>query len=318
MEILHKVGGIELDSSIEEERHYEVRMPRWLHRPIRVGRDLAEVREILHEFKLNTVCASAKCPNHMECFSRRTATFMLLGDTCTRNCAFCGVAKGDPRPVDDGEAERLALAAAAMGLRHVVMTSVTRDDLPDGGAAQFAAAIIAVRERLPQATIEVLTPDFKGDLGALRIVLEAGPEVFNHNLETVEELYPLVRPAADYRRSLNILKTARIMVPGIKIKSGLMVGLGETRSQLKRAFADLADAGCDILTVGQYLRPSLQQVRVSRFISPEEFVDLGAEAEKAGIPVVAAAPFVRSSYRAKELLDGKEKTVDRMVDHRVN
>jgi lipoic acid synthetase len=294
-----------LELAKADERHYDCRMPRWLHRPIRAGRNLTEVDDLLREYELHTVCEGAKCPNRMECFSSRTATFMLLGDTCTRNCAYCSVTKGNPEPVDAGEPDRVAKAAACMGLEHVVMTSVTRDDLTDGGASHFAAAVRAVRRVLPHATVEVLTPDFRGDLEALRAVLEAGPDVFNHNMETVEELYPKVRPMADYRRSLGLLEAAREISTEVKTKSGLMVGLGETRLQLARAFGDLAGVGCDMLTVGQYLRPSRDQLRVEKFLSPREFSELGAEAEEAGIPMVASAPFVRSSYRARELLDRK-------------
>ena len=301
-----------------KESHYQTRMPRWLHRPIRAGRNMCEVDGILRGLELHTVCESAKCPNRMECFSGRTATFMLLGDTCTRNCTFCSVAKGTPRPLDAEEPGRVARAAASMGLKHVVMTSVTRDDLPDGGASHFAAAIRAVRSLLPDATVEVLAPDFQGNEEALRVVLRERPNVFNHNLETVEELYARVRPLAGYRRSLDMLRAARKIFPGVKTKSGLMVGLGEAREQLRRVFVDLADVGCDMLTLGQYLRPSRDQLKVERFLSPEEFAELGAEAEDAGIPLVASAPFVRSSYRARELLDRREKMVDRSVDHKVN
>jgi lipoic acid synthetase len=263
---------------------------------------MREVDAILRGLKLHTVCESAKCPNRMECFCDRTATFMLLGDVCSRDCSFCSVAGGVPEMPDPDEPDRVAEAAVRMGLEHVVMTSVTRDDLPHGGAAHFAAAIGAVRRHLPQATVEVLTPDFKGDSEALRTVLEAGPDVFNHNLETVEELYLLVRPQADYERSLCMLRSAKRVSPEVKTKSGLIVGLGETRSQLSRSLRDLAQAGCDMLTIGQYLRPSREQIKVERFLSPDEFEELGKEAQEAGIPVVASAPFVRSSYRARELL----------------
>ncbi len=293
-----------------DHKHYDSRMPRWLHRPIRAGKNLHMVDGLLRELELNTVCEDAKCPNRMECFSSRTATFMLLGDTCTRNCTFCSVTKGTTKPVDEGEPERIARAVVSLGLEHVVMTSVTRDDLPDGGAAHFAAAVRAVKDALPEATVEVLTPDFQGDRQALQVVLEAGPDVFNHNMETVEELYPKVRPMADYRRSLALLEAAREMDTVVRIKSGMMVGLGETRAQLRRAFSDLAETGCDMLTLGQYLRPSRNQLKVERFLSPQEFAELGAEAEEAGIPLVASAPLVRSSYRAGELLNSKDKTVD--------
>lgn len=283
------------------EEHWQTRLPRWLYRPIRVGRDLREVEDILEKMRLHTVCRSAKCPNRMECFSSRTATFMILGGICTRNCAFCGVPKGMPEPVDEEEPRRVAEAAAAMRLGHVVITSVTRDDLPDGGASMFAAAIREVRKLLPEASVEVLTPDFGGDRVALQRVLEERPEVFNHNLETVEELYPRVRPRAVYRRSLELLKAVKRNRPDVRTKSGLMVGLGETREQLRRSFQDLAAAECDMLTIGQYLRPGREQLKVERFLSPEEFEELRVEAEEAGIPIVASAPLVRSSYRAGDL-----------------
>jgi lipoic acid synthetase len=305
-----------LEKAKERGRHYDCRMPRWLHQPIRAGKNLREVDGILAHLGLNTVCRSAKCPNRMECFSSRTATFLLMGDTCTRNCAFCGVSKGEPEALDAEEPGRVAQAATAMGLSHVVMTSVTRDDLRDGGAGHFATAIKAVREELPTATVEVLTPDFKGNRQSLATVLMAEPEVFNHNMETVEELYSQVRPMADYHTSLAILDTAHKSAPGVKIKSGLMVGLGETREQMRRAFGDLAGAGCAMLTIGQYLRPSKDQLKVHRFLSPGEFEEMAAEAREAGIPVVAASPLVRSSYRAGELAKNKEIMVDHPIDQK--
>ncbi|WP_458010675.1 lipoyl synthase [Candidatus Solincola sp.] len=298
------------------EGHYRTRMPRWFHRPILVGRDLREVEGLLRDLRLNTVCRSAKCPNRMECFSRRTATFMILGGTCTRNCAFCGVPKGMPDPPDPGEPERVARAAAYLGLSHVVVTSVTRDDLPDGGAAHFAATVRMLREYLPGTTVEVLTPDFRGDDGALRTILAEHPEVLNHNLETVKELYPRVRPGADYRRSLRLLEFARERCPEVRTKSGVMVGLGETREQMRRLFRDLAAVGCDMLTIGQYLRPGRKQLEVDRFLSLEEFAELKADAEEAGIPVVASAPLVRSSYRARELMEDTEKDARNVVDRK--
>ncbi|MBC7253695.1 MAG: lipoyl synthase [Actinobacteria bacterium] len=296
--------------------HYRTRMPRWFHRPVLAGRELREVEGLLRDLRLNTVCRSAKCPNRMECYSRRTATFMILGETCTRNCAFCGVPKGVPAPLDPEEPARVARAAAALGLSHVVVTSVTRDDLPDGGAAHFAATVREVRRRLPGATVEVLTPDFRGNPGALMAVLSERPEVFNHNLETVEELYGRVRPGADYRRSLRLLEAARKWCPEVRTKSGVMVGLGETREQMRRLFRDLAAVGCDMLTIGQYLRPGREQLEVERFLSPEEFAELRAEAEEAGIPVVASAPLVRSSYRARELMEDTGKEGRRVVDRK--
>ena len=296
------MGETEHGTGSRSQPHNDVRMPRWLHRPIHAGRNLHEVDGILRELELHTVCESAKCPNRMECFSNRTATFMLLGEVCTRNCAFCSVAKGIPGEVDVGEPERVAEAAASMSLRHVVMTSVTRDDLPDGGAGHFASAVREIKRRLPGASVEVLTPDFQGNLEALRVVLAEEPDVFNHNLETVRELYAKVRPRADYATSLGLLRAAKEISPAGVTKSGIMVGLGETRPQLSRLFRDLADVGCDMLTIGQYLRPSREQLKVERFLSPQKFEELGDEATGAGIAQVASEPFVRSSYRARELL----------------
>lgn len=311
-----------LQKAQERERHYDCRLPRWLHQPMRAGKNLTEVDGILSDLGLHTVCRSAKCPNRMECFSSRTATFLLMGDICTRNCSFCSVTKGTPEPLDAEEPGKIARAAAAIGLEHVVMTSVTRDDLPDGGAGHFALAIQAVREELPRATVEVLTPDFKGNKRYLATVLMAKPDVFNHNMETVEELYPRVRPMADYRVSLALLRDAREIAAQIITKSGLMVGLGETREQLRRAFYDLAGAECRMLTLGQYLRPSREQLKVERFVSPAEFEEMAGEAREAGIPVVASAPLIRSSYRAGELMKDQEIDqeimVDRRVDHKEN
>ncbi len=283
-------------------RHYNERMPRWLLRPVRSGAEMAQVRGVLDDYRLHTVCQSARCPNHGECFSSRTATFMILGDVCTRRCTFCAVNKGVPAAPEVDEPERVARAAAELELRHLVITSVTRDDLPEGGAAHFAETVCAARALLPEATIEVLTPDFGGDLAAARRVLEAGPDVFNHNLETVEGLYPKVRPQADYARSLELLRFAAGEFPGIRSKSGLMLGLGETHGELEKTFRDLHEAGCHILTLGQYLRPSAANIETDRFISPAEFAELEAAARDAGIPQVFAGPLVRSSYHAGELV----------------
>jgi lipoic acid synthetase len=250
--------------------------------------------------KLNTVCESALCPNLGECFARRTATFMILGKVCTRNCRFCAVEGGQPELLDPEEPRRVAEAATRLGLKHVVVTSVTRDDLPDGGAGQFAATIQALREKLPYAIIEVLTPDFQGERKAIASVVEAQPHIFNHNVETVPRLYPRVRPEADYRRSLEVLRTVKELAPSIYTKSGLMVGLGETREEVEQVMADLREINCDILTIGQYLRPSPQHLEVKEFIPPEVF-DYYAEAgRKMGFLYVASAPFVRSSYNAAE------------------
>ncbi len=284
-------------------RHYGERMPRWLLRPVRSGAGMAQVRSVLDAYGLHTVCRSARCPNHGECFASRTATFMILGDVCTRHCTFCAVGKGTPAALEADEPERVARAAAELGLRHLVVTSVTRDDLPDGGAGHFAATIRAARSLLPEAAIEVLTPDFGGDRAATYVVLEAGPDVFNHNLETVVELYAKVRPQADYARSLELLRFAADEFPGIHTKSGLMVGLGETREELGNTFRDLHEAGCHILTLGQYLRPSRANIETERFYSPAEFEELEAAAREAGIPQVFAGPLVRSSYHAGEVFE---------------
>ncbi len=276
------------------------RLPRWFLQPVRAGRDMRRVEDALSRHRLNTVCRSARCPNRMECFSRGTATFMVLGDVCTRRCRFCGVDKGAPGPVDPREPERLAEAAASLGLRYVVVTSVTRDDLPDGGAGHFRRTVEELRKRLPEAGIELLVPDFAGRRESLEAVLGSRPLVLNHNVETVERLYERVRPGASYARSLELLKRSAEEPEGPMVKSGLMVGLGESRRELRRTFAQLAGVGCDILTLGQYLRPRAGCLDVQRFYPPEEFEELKAEAEEAGINRVFASPLVRSSYRAEE------------------
>lgn len=257
---------------------------------------------LLEGLGLDTVCLSAACPNLGECFARRTATFLILGPVCTRNCRFCAVPKGTPRPVDPGEPRRVALAAAELQLRHVVITSVTRDDLPDGGAGQFAATVTAVREALPEATVEVLTPDFRGRPAALEKVMAAGPRVFNHNVETVPRLYPAARPQADYRRSLEVLRRAKEMRPGILTKSGLMVGLGEREEEVLAVLADLRSAGCDAVTIGQYLRPSKAHLPVREYLTPETFARYRARAREMGFRYVASGPLVRSSYLAEDAL----------------
>jgi lipoyl synthase len=276
------------------------RLPRWFLQPVRSGGNMREVEELLKRYELHTVCESARCPNRMECFSRGTATFMIMGDRCTRNCAFCGVEKGEPLPLEPGEPARLAEVARRLGLDHVVVTSVTRDDLSDGGAEHFSATIKAVRGALPEAGIEVLVPDFQGSDASLATVVEAGPNVFNHNLETVRRLYRRVRPDADYRRSLRMLRVAKELHPGLVTKSGLMVGLGERAGELEEAFLDLAQSGCDILTLGQYLRPHAGCAEVERFPEPREFEELEDIARGCGLREVVSAPLVRSSYRARE------------------
>ena len=269
---------------------------------IPAGGKAGRVDRLLEAAGLNTVCRSARCPNQSECFGRGTATFMIMGDACTRRCAFCAVGGGVPAPLDIGEAQRLAAAAARLHLKHVVITSVTRDDLPDGGASAFARSIKAVRKALPRATIEVLTPDFRGVCSDIATVLRAHPDVFNHNLETVRRLQRRIRPDADYRRSLRVLSVAAGWDPAVVVKSGLMVGLGETDREIEEAMRDLRDAGCEALTIGQYLAPSPRHAPVARFVAPEAFGDFARRATAMGFSAVASGPLVRSSYRAGELI----------------
>ena len=277
------------------------RKPRWLKRSLPRGPTYESVRGLLKEGRLHTVCQEAKCPNVWECFSRRTATFLIMGPCCTRNCRFCAVDHGPSSPPDPEEPARVAEAAQGMGLRYVVVTSVTRDDLPDGGASLFAGTIKEIRKRMPDAFVEVLIPDFQGNTAALKTVVEAHPDVLNHNLETVPRLYPLVRPEAAYRRSLELLKRTKQHDPAIPTKSGLMLGLGETPEEVKETLLDILAAGCSILTLGQYLQPTREHLEVQRFIHPEEFDNWEETALKMGFSEVASGPFVRSSYHAKEL-----------------
>ena len=277
------------------------RLPSWFRRPLPPGAEGGRVKRLLGRLDLHTVCEGAKCPNRAACWHDGAAAFLILGDACTRDCRFCAIPHdAHPAPPDPGEPARLAEAAAALSLRHVVVTSVTRDDLPDGGAAQFAATIRALRERLPGATVEVLVPDFQGDPGALDLVLAAKPDIFNHNLETVERLQPSVRPQADYRRSLVVLR--RAADAGARTKSGLMLGMGETDAELSAALRDLRAAGVSLLTLGQYLAPSAAHHPVARFAPPAEFDRWRADALALGFVSVAAAPHVRSSYHAEELM----------------
>ncbi len=283
------------------------RLPRWLKRSVPKGNANHFTAGLLEELRLETVCDNAKCPNRMECYSQKTATFMVLGNVCTRPCGFCAVDRGRPAPPESDEPQRVAEAAARLGLKHVVITSVTRDDLPDSGAEHFFRCVLAVRERT-NATVEVLTPDFVGNWSALDRVIAAAPEVFNHNTETVPRLYPRVRgPKSDFRWTLALLQHIKQKNPAIKTKSGLMLGLGETRDELFDTLAALRDAGCDLLTLGQYLMPSAtaadHYLPVVRYIPPEEFVDLGRAAKSLGFRQVASGPFVRSSYHAREMAE---------------
>ena len=283
----------------QESRH---RLPRWLKRNVPKGNADHFTARLLEELSLETVCDNARCPNRMECYSQKTATFMVLGNVCTRPCGFCSVARGTPQLPARDEPERLAEAAFRLGLRHVVITSVTRDDLPDGGAEHFYQCVLSVRQRTG-ATVEVLTPDFIHNRAALDRVVEAAPEVFNHNAETVPRLYRKVRGSrSDYRWTLGLLQRVKQLNPRIKTKSGLMLGLGETHTELLDTLADLLEHGCELLTLGQYLQPDpVKYIPVVRYLPPEEFAELGQAARSMGFQKVASGPFVRSSYHAREM-----------------
>lgn len=275
--------------------------PSWLKRKLPTGPEYEKVRHLLAASKLHTVCQEAKCPNMWECFSKRTSTFMILGSQCTRNCRFCNVTSGTPEILDPTEPLRVAQAAKELGLKYVVVTSVTRDDLADGGSAHFAETIQAIRKAVDGVGIEVLIPDFQGDEQALKTVLSAQPDVLNHNIETVPSLYATVRPEAIYQRSLDLLKRASQTAPNIPVKSGIMVGLGETQDQLIQTMEDIHNHGCSILTLGQYLQPSRHHLPVTEYYTPETFDSLKEKALKIGFANVASAPFVRSSYQAESL-----------------
>ena len=259
------------------------------------------MKVLLRQEALHTVCEEARCPNLGECFTRGTATFLLLGDRCTRRCAYCAVSTARPLPPDPAEPSRVAEAARRMGLRYVVLTSVDRDDLADGGASHFAATVREVRRLVPGARVEVLTPDFRGDGEALGALLDSGPDVFNHNIETVPRLFPRLRPQGRYRLSLDVLAAARRIRPGQVTKSGLMVGLGETDEEVARVLSDVRAAGVDIVTIGQYLRPTRAHEPVHRYVTPEGFRGFEAEARRIGFPTVYSGVFVRSSFNAEEV-----------------
>jgi len=287
--------------------------PEWLKVRFPASPNFERLNALMRGQSLHTVCEEARCPNIGECWGRGTATFMILGDTCTRSCGFCAVKTGRPGIVDRGEPERVAEAVAAMRLGHVVITSVNRDELADGGSEIFAETIRAVRRSSPGTTIEVLIPDFKGDREALGAVLAAGPEILGHNTETVPRLYPVVRPQARYQRTLELLRRAKEMSPGVRVKSGLMVGLGETRGELIAVFRDLAAHSVEILTVGQYLRPTPDHLEVERYWHPDEFADLKGEALALGFRHVESGPLVRSSYHAEEQAAGSISGIDSAV-----
>lgn len=293
--MLEIIGQVSAETAPAPRR----RLPPWLKRPLPQP-DMYYTGNVIRDLKLETVCESAKCPNRTECWSQRTATFMILGNVCTRPCGFCSVPKGKTEALEADEPERVAEAAERLGLKYVVITSVTRDDLPDGGAEHFYRSVLAVRERTG-ATVEVLTPDFLGKRAAIERVVAARPEVFNHNTETVPRLYHRVRRNADYQRTLDLLAHVKRSAPDMTTKSGLMLGLGETVEELFDVLADLRAVGCDILTLGQYLQPSPAHLPVERFVPPEEFDEIGRLARRMGFSLVASGPFVRSSYHAGEM-----------------
>ena len=284
------------------------RLPAWLKRPLPKGEKFQHVTQILEKLRLNTVCSSASCPNRGECYSQGTATFMIMGNVCTRDCRFCAISHGSTAPLESDEPRRLARAVRELNLKYVVITSVTRDDLPDGGAEHFAHTIRTVRELTPKVTIEVLTPDFQGDTNSLNIVYQAAPDVFNHNVETTQRLTPEIRSGADYERSLSVLNYMAGLENPPVIKSGLMLGLGETDDEISRTLQDLYQAGVKMLTIGQYLRPGKNNYEVKKYYPPDEFEQIKQQAEKIGFSHVAAGPFVRSSYHAETNLSDIEKS----------
>ncbi|MBI5681573.1 MAG: lipoyl synthase [Deltaproteobacteria bacterium] len=277
------------------------RLPSWLIKKMGQPSSIHSVKSVLRSRNLHTVCESARCPNIGECFSKPTATFMILGNICTRSCGFCSVEKSAlPMTVDPLEPQNIALTAREMDLKHAVITSVTRDDLKDFGSMQFALTIRAIKDTISAISVEVLTPDFKGDKGCLKAVMDELPDIFNHNLETVPSLYGIVRPQADYKRSLKVLETAKEMSDGIITKSGIMVGLGETKDEVKKVLRDLKSAGCDAVTIGQYLRPTKNNLEVKEYVHPDIFKEYEDFGKEIGLKYVYSGPFVRSSYNAEK------------------
>jgi lipoic acid synthetase len=275
------------------------RFPTWLHRKLPRGGQIFKTNAILEKYRLNTVCEEAKCPNRLECFTKKTATFLALGNECTRNCGFCSIDfSKTPKAPEADEPERIALSVRELGLKHAVITMVARDDLPDQGAGHIAATIHAIRHTNPHTTIEVLTSDFSGNVKLLYIVLDAQPEIFNHNIETVRALSPRVRHKAEYEQTLHILRHAKESNKARFIKSGIMVGLGETEEQVQETIRDLAEVGCDIITIGQYLQSNHRKLRVKGFIAPEQFEAYADYGRQLGVPHMYCGPFVRSSYNA--------------------
>ncbi|MBD3344325.1 MAG: lipoyl synthase [Chitinivibrionales bacterium] len=286
-----------------ERQSSRERFPEWLKRPVPPGGQKFAVERRLAGRGLHTVCKEAKCPNRCECYGAGKATFLIMGDVCSRSCSFCSVESGIPGSLDPDEPEKLCTAAKELGLRYVVITSVTRDDLPDGGASHFAKTVGELKQRIPGIGVEVLVPDFKGNTASIDTVVSSGIDVFNHNIETIPRLYPSIRPQANYRQSLNVLRYAAQLQKTLQIKSGVMLGLGEKDTEVLKSFEDLRKAGCTILTIGQYLQPSPSQARVVEFIAPQQFEHYNARAREMGFIEVAAGPFVRSSYRAGEIFE---------------
>lgn len=280
-----------------------MKKPPWLKKRIPPFQDLQKVKSILDGADLHTVCEEARCPNLGECFSRGTSTFLILGKFCTRNCGFCAVEHGVPAAPDETEPEKVALAVQKMGLQYVVITSVTRDDLPNGGASLFAKTIQSIHTLDTKIKVEVLIPDFQGDPTSLNVVLRENPDVLNHNIETISRLYPDVRPQADYARSLHLLRKSKELYPYILTKSGLMLGLGETQEEVLELLRDLREAGCDLLTIGQYLQPRQDCLPVVRYVTPEEFEEHKRIGEEMGFRAVASGPFVRSSFHASRMFE---------------
>ena len=284
-----------------------LRIPPWLRVKLPKGKTFCGTRGLLDDLNLNTVCQSARCPNMFECFSRSVATFLIMGRNCTRNCRFCNISPGPLEPLDPDEPRRVAEAVRRLELAHAVITSVTRDDLPDGGAAHFAATLRAIRDVNPDITTEVLIPDFQGDADALKVVVNAQPDILNHNVETAPRLYADIRPRADFTQSLELLARAAELNPDMPVKSGLMVGLGETDDEVREVVCNLRDHGCTIVTIGQYMRPSMEHPAVKRYVHPDVFAEYGKYGESIGIPHVFSEPLVRSSYNASKFIGGKGK-----------
>ena len=294
------VTGSAADVRVAGKTAHAERLPAWLKVPWPGGENYLSLRKALRSAELHTVCEEARCPNIGDCWERKSATFMLLGDVCTRACRYCAVTSGKPAPPDPAEPARLARTVERLGLRYCVLTSVDRDDLPDGGASVFAESVRLIRDLVPDCETEVLTPDFAGDANALRAVLDAGPAVYNHNIETVRRVFKSVRAKGDYDLSLRLLAQARAFAPDIPTKSGIMVGLSETLDEVLETMRDLRDAGVSLLTIGQYLRPSPAHAPMARYYHPREFADLERAGREMGFARVASGPLVRSSYHADE------------------